>query len=62
MLYYDSQSATHLSKNLTFHLRLKYVEVWYHWTWEALEMKQVNIKKIYSNNKFLRYNDEGLAN
>jgi len=37
VLYCDSQSAIHLSKNSTFHSGSK--QVWYHWIQDALEMK-----------------------
>ena len=49
VLFCDSQSAIHLSKNLTFHSRSKHIEVRYHWIREALEMKLFSLKKIHTD-------------
>ncbi|KAI4344544.1 hypothetical protein L6164_011759 [Bauhinia variegata] len=48
VVHSDSQSAIHLSKNLTFHLRSKHIEVRYHWIRDALERKQFSLEKIYT--------------
>ncbi|KAI4332152.1 hypothetical protein L6164_017083 [Bauhinia variegata] len=45
----DSQSAIHLSKNLTFHSRSKHIEVRYHWIRDALERKQFSLEKIHTD-------------
>ena len=29
-LYCDSQSAIHLAKNVIYHVRIKHIQVWYH--------------------------------
>jgi len=35
-LHYDNQNAIDLSKNATFHLRTKHIDVRYHWIRDAL--------------------------
>jgi len=47
VLYCDSQSAIHLSKNSTFYSRSKHIEVRYHWIQDALETKQLSLEKIH---------------
>lgn len=49
ILYCDSQSAIHLSKNPTFHARSKHIEVRYHWIRDALEMKKLQLDKIHTD-------------
>ena len=49
LLYCDSQSAIHLSKNPTFHSKSKYIDVRYYWIHDALEMKLFCLKKIHTN-------------
>ena len=49
VLYCDSQSAIHLSKNSTFHSRSKYIVVRHHWIRDALEMKQSSLEKFHTN-------------
>ena len=39
IVFIDSQSAIHLSKNLTFHLRSKHIDVRYNWVRDVLETK-----------------------
>ena len=41
VVYNDSQSAIHLSKNSTFHLRSKHIDVRYHWIRDVLESNQL---------------------
>ncbi|CAA0816671.1 cysteine-rich RLK (RECEPTOR-like protein kinase) 8 [Striga hermonthica] len=45
-LYSDSQSAIHLAKNPAFHSRMKHIEVKYHFIWQLLEKKMLQLKKI----------------
>ena len=47
LLYCDSQSVIHLSKNPTFHSRSKHIDVRYHWIRDALEIKLFCLEKIY---------------
>ena len=47
LLYYDSQSVIHLSKNPTFHSKSKHINVRYHWIRDALEMKLFFLEKIH---------------
>ena len=47
LLYCDSQSVIHLSKNPTFHSRFKHIDVRYHWICDALEMKLFFLEKIH---------------
>ena len=47
LLYCDSQSVIHLSKNPTFHSRFKHIDVRYHWICDALEMKLFCLEKIH---------------
>jgi hypothetical protein len=49
VLYCDSQSAIHLSKNSTYHSRSKHIDVRYHWIRDALEMKKFQLEKIHTN-------------
>jgi len=37
VLHNDSQSAIHLTKNLTFHFRTKYIDLWYYFIKSLLE-------------------------
>ena len=46
VVYSDSQSIIHLSKNSTFHSRLKRINVRYHWIRDVLESKQLYLEKI----------------
>jgi hypothetical protein len=49
VLYYDNHSAIHLSKNSTFHSRLKHIDVKCHWIRDALEDKLLQIEKIHTD-------------
>ena len=49
VVYCNSQSAIDLSKNATYHSRTKHIEVRYHWTRDAIEMKRFQLKKIHTN-------------
>lgn len=37
IMHCDSQSIIHLSKNSTFHTRMKHIDIRYHWIREMLE-------------------------
>ena len=49
LLYCDSQSSIHLSKNPTFHSRSKHIDVRYHWIRDALEIKLFCVEKIHTD-------------
>ena len=49
VVYNDSQSVIHLSKNSTFHSRSKHIDVRYHWIRDVLESKKLYIKKIHTS-------------
>jgi hypothetical protein len=53
LLYCDSQSAIHLSKNSTFHSRSKHIDVRYHWIRDALDEKLLHIEKIHTDDNGL---------
>lgn len=50
VLYCDSMSAIHLSKNPIFYSRSKHVDVKYHWIREKLEEKLFLLKKVHTDN------------
>ncbi|RVW71160.1 Retrovirus-related Pol polyprotein from transposon TNT 1-94 [Vitis vinifera] len=50
VVYYDNQSAIHLSKNSTYHARSKHIDVRYHWMRDALNDNLFEIEKIHTNN------------
>ena len=47
VVYNDSQSVIHLSKNSKFHSRSKHVDVRYHWIRDVLESNQLYLEKIH---------------
>lgn len=49
VLYCDSQSAIHLSKNSSFHSRTKHIDVRYHWIREALDKKLLQLEKVHTD-------------
>ena len=49
VVYSDSQSVIHLSKNSTFRSRSKHIDVRYHWIHDVLESKQLYLEKIHTN-------------
>ena len=49
LLYCDSQSAIHFSKNPTFHSRSKHIDVRYHYIGDELEMKLFCLEKIHTD-------------
>jgi hypothetical protein len=49
VLFCDSQSAIHLSKNLMFHSRSKHIELRYHWIRDVLENKELVLEKIHAS-------------
>lgn len=49
VLYCDSQSAIHLSKNPSFHSRSKHIDVRYHWIRDVLDNKFLELEKIHTD-------------
>ena len=49
VVYSDSQSVIHLSKNSTFHSRSKHIDVRYHWIHDVLESNQLHLEKIHTS-------------
>lgn len=47
MLYCDSQSAIHLTKNQTFHSKTKHIDLRYHWIRHVLEEEHLSLEKIH---------------
>ena len=48
-IYCDNQSAIHLSKNSTYYSRSKYINVRYHWIRDVLELKELQLEKVHTN-------------
>ena len=49
MVYCDSQSATDLTKNATYHNRTKYINVRYHLLRKMMGKKLMKVKKVHTN-------------
>ena len=49
IVYCDSQSAIHLSKNSIFHSRSKHIDVRYHWIRDMLESKKLHLEKVHTS-------------
>ena len=49
IVYCDSQSVIHLSKNSTFHSRSKHIDVRYHWIRDMLESKELHLEKVHTS-------------
>ncbi|KAL6335765.1 hypothetical protein AAG906_039528 [Vitis piasezkii] len=49
VVYCDNQSVIHLSKNSTFHARLKHIDVRYHWMRDALNDNLFELEKIHTD-------------
>lgn len=47
-VYCDSQSAIHLSKNSSFHSKLKHIDLRYHYIHDMLESQQQQVEKIHT--------------
>jgi hypothetical protein len=48
-LYYDSESAIHLAKNSTFHLKTKHIQPRCHFIRSILEDGHLNLEKIHTS-------------
>jgi hypothetical protein len=49
VLFCNNQSDIHLSKNASFHLRPKHIEVRYHWIRDMLNSKQMQLEKVHTD-------------
>ena len=49
MLYSDSQSAIHLTKNSTIHSKAKHIQLKYDFIWSVLEAEQLNRENIHTS-------------
>ena len=49
LLFMDSQSSIYLGKNSTFHSRSKHIDMRYHWIWDALDAKLLELAKIHTD-------------
>jgi len=49
VLFCDNQSVIHLSKNASFHSKLKHIDVHYHWIRDVLNSKQMQFEKFHTN-------------
>ena len=50
VLYCDNQSAIHLAKNSTFHVKSKHIDVRYHWIRDVLDDELIELEKIHTDN------------
>ena len=48
VVYCDNQSAIHLAKNSTYHLKSKHINVRYHQIQDMLKKKQLQLEKIHT--------------
>ncbi|RDY05897.1 hypothetical protein CR513_10194, partial [Mucuna pruriens] len=46
-LFYDSHSVIHLGMNLTFHSKSKHIVVTYHWIYDTLDAKLLELAKVH---------------
>lgn len=49
IVYCDSETGIHLSKNLGLHLKSKHIDVRYYWICDMLEMKLLHVMKIHTD-------------
>ena len=47
VVHCDSQSALNLSKNSTYHLRMKHIDVRYHWLRLIVDQQLMQLRKIH---------------
>jgi len=57
VVFCDSQSAIHLTKNQMYHERTKHIDVRYHFLWEAVTQGDITVKKIGTAEKSSRHVD-----
>ena len=49
LLFCDSQSAIHLGKNSIFHSSSKHIDVRYHWIYDALEARLLELADVHTD-------------
>ena len=49
VVYSDSKSAIHVSKNPSFHSRSKHIQIRYHWVRDALDEKSLFLHKVHTD-------------
>ena len=49
VLHSDSQSAIALARNPVFHSKSKHIEVRYHFIWDVLPEKRLQLVKVYTD-------------
>ena len=60
-LHCDSQSAIMLAKNPVFHAKTKHIAVKYHFIWDVLEDKLMELVKVYTDDNLTDLLTKGLA-
>ena len=48
-LYYDNMSSIYLARNLVIHAHTKHIEVHYHFIWERVQARDVDLQDINKN-------------
>jgi len=52
VLFCDSQSTIHLTKNSTFDSKTKHIKLSYHWIWHVLEEGQLSLEMIDTDKNY----------
>ena len=60
-LHYDSKSAIILAKNPMFHAKTKHIDVKYHFIWDVLEEKHMELVKVHIDDNPVDLLTKGLA-
>jgi hypothetical protein len=60
-LYCDSESAIHLAKKSTFHLKTKHIQLRYHFIRSALEDGHLKLEKIHTSQNFADMSTKGVT-
>ena len=49
MVFFDSQSATHLTKNDAYHSKTKYISVKYHYIRDTVAAAEIVVRKVHTS-------------